>query len=157
MRKVLVFAVLAAATAFAMTGIATAEHTTPGSAVAPSFVPGKVSNDCEGGTKLEGDITSGTYDLFFPNVGTGMTLTLTITVVQTSQGPSFTFVSADNDEIVTSMYVKGGPDGSNLYNYGSFPNGGVAHDDGLHSPLNPKNKNDQWYGLSHLCIFADKL
>ncbi len=153
MRKVVVFAVLVAATALALTGVALADHDPPdGSAVPPVFVPGKVSNDCEGGSKLEqeGDITSGSYVIPFPDLDGGSTMHLEITVVQTALGPTFTFVSTSG-EVVTSIYVKGGPDGSNLYDYGA----GIAHDDGLHSPVN--SKNGKYYGLSHLCIFADKI
>jgi hypothetical protein len=154
MKKALTFVGVLAA-ALALTGIALADHDPPdGSAVAPTFIAGKVSNDCEGGQKLSGpdggDIVSGNYTLFFPNLDGGATMNLTITVVQTALGPTLTFVSTSG-EVVTDMYVKGGPDGSNLYDYGAA---GIAHDDGLHSPTNAKN--GKYYGLSHLCIFADK-
>jgi hypothetical protein len=156
MRKALVVVGVLAA-ALMVTGIAVADHNPPdGSAVPPVFIAGKVSNECEDGQKIDGsggDVVSGNYTLFFPELGDdGATMNLTITVVQTDLGPTFTFVSTSG-ELVTSIWVKGGPDGSNLYDYGA----GILHDDGLHSPVNPNNKQGKYYGLSHLCISADKI
>ena len=154
MRKLIVFALLVGVAAFATTGVALADHDPPdGPADVPSFIPGKVSNKCDGGQKLDGvngDITSGTYAFSFE----GFAGSLTITVVQTAQGPTFTFVSDHPTHLVTSIYVKGGPDGANFYDYSAQPFGGLAHDDGLHSGLN--SNNGKWYGLSHICVFTDK-
>jgi len=162
MKRAVVLSALIAIAALVTAGIAIAHHPPGGAAgslVEPTFVAGKVSNACEGGQKLDGsedggptgDIDSGMYQLFFPDLDGGSTVDLEIIVTQTSLGPTFTFISSSG-EVVTSMYVKGGPDGSNLYNYGA---GGAQHDDGLHSPVN--SKNGKYYGLSHICVFADKL
>lgn len=126
-----------------------------GTAVSPSFVAGHTSNRCVGGQKLDGsadggatgDLDSGVYAFTFA----GFAGTLTITVVQTAGGPTFTFVSDNPTHLVTSIYVKGGPFGANFYNYGAA---GIAHDDGLHSPLNLNS--GKWYGLSDICVFTDK-
>lgn len=154
MRKLMVLAMLLGVAAFGTTGVALADHDPPdGPAVAPSFIGGTVSNRCDGGQKLDGvggDITSGTYAFSFEGFGGS----LTITVEQTAMGPTFTFESDHPSHLVTSIYVKGGPNGSNFYNYAGQPLGGLAHDDGLHSPLN--SKNGKWYGLSHICVFTDK-
>ena len=162
MKKVsllVVLSMLVAAVALVTAGGALADHDPPdGSAVAPVFVPGKVSNDCAGGTKLDGsedggptgDLDSGVYVF---SIG-GFTFNLQITVVQTAMGPTFTFQSLDPSEFLTGIYVKGGPNGSNFYDYSGQPGGGLGHDDGLHSPLN--SNSGKWYGLSHICFFADK-
>lgn len=165
MRKVsllVVLSVLVAAAALVTAGGALADHDPPdGSAVAPVFTPGNTSNRCAGGTKLDGsadggptgDLDSGVYVF---TIGS-FTFNLEITVVQTAQGPTFTFRSLDPSEFITGIYVKGGPDGSNFYNYVNWDGAGaegIGHDDGLHSPDNPNS--GKYYGLSHICFFADK-
>ena len=68
------------------------------------------------------------------------TLTVTIDVRDTANGPVFDFTSNIG---VLAVFVKGGPAG-NLYKYDPP----VTSDTGLHAPLNPSN--NLWYGLSHL-------
>lgn len=147
MRKILLSGGLVAAVALVVAGIALAAHlpgAPSGGGVAPSVVAMDVANACDGGVKIE-DPASGGYDLFF---GT-FTIHLNITVSNTALGPTFSFSSPDPGELVTSMYVKGGPT-ANFYDFGT----GVVSDTGLHSPIN--DNNGKYYGLSHLCIFADK-
>lgn len=143
MRKLLVLAVLVGASALAMSGIALADHSPPdGPAVAPSPIAGNPS--CEGALKIDPAV-SGTYNTTFG----GFAGSITITVVNTAMGPTFTFVTDNAGHLVTSVIVKGGPNAL-FYNYGA----GIAHDDGLHAPLNLNN--GKWYGLSHLCFATDK-
>jgi hypothetical protein len=92
-----------------------------------------------GDTKID-PVAGGTYNL----AGGG---TITITIVETANGPTFDFVTSG--ATVSSVVVKGGP-AYNLYTYAPP----VTSDTGLHSPLNPNN--DKWYGLSHLCIGSAK-
>jgi uncharacterized repeat protein (TIGR01451 family) len=95
-------------------------------------------SDCPAGSvgyKAEqsgGDVQSGIY-------GDG-TLSVTVTVNSTDDGPTFDFTS--NLPIVTA-FSKGGPNGSNKYVYDPA----VTSDTGLHSPAGP---NGDWSGLSHL-------
>jgi hypothetical protein len=161
------------AVALATAGIAFAFWDTDGEAeVDPKTAQAGMSNACDGGTKIEGvdgDVVSGDYPITFD----GFADTIRITVTQTSEGPSFAFRVLDfpQDHVVTSVLVKGGPQaiGANWYDYaaegpwdadGEPPVNvvapGVSNDDGLHSPLNLKNKNGKWYGLSHICFFTDK-
>ena len=112
--------------------------------VVPQEVDMAVANACQGGQKIENPTTGG-YDVFF---GT-FTIHLDITVTNSANGPLVAFSSPDPGELVTSMYVKGGPT-ANFYNYGA----GIQADSLLHAPVNPNN--GKYYGLSHLCIFADK-
>lgn len=159
MKKAVFLAVLVGALVTA--GIAFADHDPPdGPEVTPTFISGRVSNVCEGGQKLDGsedggptgDLDSGTYPfVFFDASGNPFPGTIQIIVSQGSGGPQFTFITDHPSHVVSSIYVKGGPDGANLYNYSSL--GGLAHDDGLHSP---NRTNTRWYGLSHICVFADK-
>lgn len=147
MRKAFLSVALVGAMALAVAGIAAAVHLPggpSGGGVQPSVVAMDVANACDGGVKIE-DPASGGYNLFF---GT-FTIHLDITVTNTASGPTFSFSSPDPGEVVTSMYVKGGPT-ANFYQYGA----GVTSDTGLHSPIN--DNNGKYYGLSHLCIFADK-
>lgn len=146
MRKAVFFAALAAAVSLVTAGVALSAHDVPGT-VTPSLIPKEQANACDGGFKIE-DPSSGLY--VFTIDGGAATVHLQITVVDTANGPTFTFQSLSG-EVITSISVKGGPGGANLYSYGA----GIAHDDGLHSPLNANN--GKWYGLSHLCVAADKL
>jgi hypothetical protein len=141
----LAMAVVALATA----GIAIADHSPPdGPAVAPSLVSGNPS--CEGGAKIE-PVTSGVYAVNFD----GFAGTITITVVDTATGPTFTFVTDHPAHVVTSVLVKGGPN-ANLYNYLAGLGVGLAHDDGLRSPFGAGAGGSKSFGLSHLCFFTDK-
>jgi hypothetical protein len=145
----LAMAVVALATA----GIAFADHSPPdGPAVDPSVVLGNPS--CDGGTKID-PATSGVYAVNFE----GFAGTITITVVDTATGPTFTFVTDHPSHLVTSVLVKGGPS-ANLYNYLAAPPAGLgvglAHDDGLRSPFGAGPGGSKSFGLSHLCFFTDK-
>ena len=147
MRKVFLSVALVGAVALVAAGIAAAVHMPGGPSganVQPTVVAMDVANACAGGVKIENP-ASGGYNLFF---GT-FTIHLDITVTNTANGPTFSFSSPDPNELVTSMYVKGGPT-ANFYDYGA----GLASDTGLHSPIN--DNNGKYYGLSHLCIAADK-
>jgi hypothetical protein len=73
---------------------------------------------------------------------------ITIHKVSTSMGPAFWFETNTDMDALT---VKGGP----TYALYLDPSGGESNL--YHSPLNPKNKNNQWYGLSHLCIDSKKV
>lgn len=70
-----------------------------------------------------------------------------IDVQWTSKGPVFDW---ESNFVVTSVTVKGGP-AYNLYMYAGDHSG-----QDLHAPLNPRNPNGMWYGLSHLCFEASK-
>ena len=130
-----------------------------GAASAAGIVPQEVdqaqANACEGGIKVAG---AGVYDLVFPEGG-GQFFTMHLTVTVTANavgGPMVAFSSQDNTEFVTSIYVKGG-NTANLY---SYPAPGALSDSLLHAPVNPNGNQGptgvKYYGLSHLCIFADK-
>jgi hypothetical protein len=141
----LAMAVVALATA----GIAFADHSPPdGPAVAPSFVSGNPS--CEGGAKID-PVTSGVHAVNFD----GFAGTITITVVDTATGPTFTFETDHPSHLVTSVLVKGGPN-ANLYDYLGGLGVGLAHDDGLRSPFGAGPGGSKSFGLSHLCFFTDK-
>jgi hypothetical protein len=138
-------ALATAVVALATAGIAFADHSPPdGPAVAPSFVSGNPS--CEGGAKID-PVTSGVHAVNFD----GFVGSITITVVNTDTGPTFTFETDQPSHRVTSVYVKGGPN-ANLYDYGA----GLAHDDGLRAPLGAGPGGSKSFGLSHLCFFTDK-
>jgi hypothetical protein len=79
-------------------------------------------------------------------VHTDGTLSVTITLHETEDGPTFDWTSNIG---VDAVFVKGGP-GGNLYSYDES-----TGDTGLHSQVNPKN--DKFYGLSHIsfCYDAD--
>ncbi len=71
---------------------------------------------------------------------------VTITIVQTDDGPTFNFTS---NLAVQAVFVKGGP-GGNLYDYGDA---GTTSDTGLHAPGNDQGTAVQtppWSGLSHI-------
>jgi hypothetical protein len=138
-----------AVVALAPAGIASADHSPPdGPAVAPSFVSGNPS--CEGGAKID-PVTSGAYAVNFD----GFAGTITITVVNTASGPTFTFETDNASHVVTSVYAKGGPN-ANLYDYFGGLGVGLAHDDGLRSPFGAGPSGSKSFGLSHLCFFTDK-
>jgi hypothetical protein len=138
-----------AVVALATAGIAFADHSPPdGPAVSPSFVSGNPS--CEGGAKID-PATSGVYAVNFE----GFAGTITITVVNTNSGPTFTFETDNPSHVVTSVYVKGGPN-ANLYDYFGGLGVGLAHDDGLRAPSGAGPGGSKSFGLSHLCFFTDK-
>jgi len=78
--------------------------------------------------------------------------------VTLSGGGSATFhvISIANDEmtfeveggLAAVVFVKGGTDGQNVYDYSAMPGGGIAHDDGLVTPTEQ--------GISHVdfCLVA---
>jgi hypothetical protein len=71
---------------------------------------------------------------------------VTLTLVDTDDGPTFNFTS---NLAVQAVFVKGGP-GGNLYSYGDA---GTTSDTGLHAPGNDQGvavQEPQWSGLSHL-------
>jgi uncharacterized membrane protein len=106
------------------------------SQVAPVFVAGNPT--CA-------SLVPGTTELKVEPVGDGTygngTLTVTIDVRSTADGPVFDFTS---NILIDAVFVKGGPNG-NLYRYA--PNA-VTSDTGLHAPVNADN--GAYYGLSHI-------
>jgi hypothetical protein len=123
--------------------------------VQPEEVLQAEANACEGGKKVDG---AGVYDLTYGTGVDAFTIHLTITTTPRDVGgPFIAFESDDPDELVTSIYVKGG-NTANLYTY---PGDGVQSDSLLHAPVNMNGNQGstgvKYYGLSHLCIFADKL
>ena len=76
------------------------------------------------------------------------TLTVTIDVTETDDGPTFDWTSNIG---VDAVFVKGGPGGL-LYVYDP-PEESTA-DTGLHAPVNPDN--DKFFGLSHVSFCYDE-
>jgi len=76
------------------------------------------------------------------------TLTVTIAVTETDDGPVFDWTSNIG---VDAVFVKGGPGGL-LYVYD--PPAESTGDTGLHAPVNPNN--DKFFGLSHVSFCYDK-
>jgi LPXTG-motif cell wall-anchored protein len=76
------------------------------------------------------------------------TLSVTITVTDTDDGPVFDWTSNIG---VDAVFVKGGPGGL-LYVYD--PPAESTGDTGLHAPVNPNN--DKFFGLSHVSFCYDK-
>jgi hypothetical protein len=151
MRKVLLLLAIAAS-ALGVSALAGAEPGGPsGQGVQPQQVAMTAANACSGGQKIE-DPADGTYAVDYP-IGSKDWGTLTIDVHNGSSGPTFDFVTSAWKDLVTSMYVKGGPT-ANFYDYSAKQYGGVSWDTGLHAPVNPAN--GKFYGLSHICIFTDK-
>jgi LPXTG-motif cell wall-anchored protein len=74
------------------------------------------------------------------------TLSVTIVVTDTDDGPVFDWTSNIG---VDAVFVKGGPGGL-LYVYDPESTG----DTGLHAPVNPQN--DKFFGLSHVSFCYDK-
>jgi hypothetical protein len=70
---------------------------------------------------------------------------VTLTDVDVDGGTLSFEVAAPN--LAAMVFVKGGTV-MNIYDYSGFPGGGVAHDDGLTTPINPSN--DKPFGLSHV-------
>lgn len=91
-----------------------------------------------------GDCPTGSVGWKYEPVASGTvgdgTLSVTVTVNDTSEGETFDFSS--NLPIVT-VFVKGGPV-SNRYVYDPA----VTSDSGLHAPVNPNS--GKYYGLSHI-------
>lgn len=75
------------------------------------------------------------------------TLTVTIDVTETDDGPVFDWTSNIG---VDAVFVKGGPGGL-LYVYD--PPAESTGDTGLHAPVNPNN--DKFFGLSHVSFCYD--
>jgi LPXTG-motif cell wall-anchored protein len=76
------------------------------------------------------------------------TLTVTLVVSDTADGPVFDWTSNIG---VDAVFVKGGPNGT-LYLYD--PPAESTGDTGLHAPVNPNN--DKFFGLSHVSFCYDK-
>jgi LPXTG-motif cell wall-anchored protein len=76
------------------------------------------------------------------------TLTVTIDVHATDDGPTFDWTSNIG---VDAVFVKGGPNGT-LYLYD--PPAESTGDTGLHAPVNPNN--DKFFGLSHISFCYDE-
>jgi len=146
---VLVAAVAVALFAVGMGGAAAGAASAAG--VQPAEVDQAVANACEGGKKVS---AAGVYDLNFGSFTIHLTITATPRDVG---GPFIAFSSNDPGELVTSIFVKGG-NTANLYTY---TGDGIQSDSLLHAPVNPNGNQGstgvKYYGLSHLCIFADKL
>ncbi len=73
------------------------------------------------------------------------TLFVTITIVNTADGPTFNWTSNIG---VDAVIVKGGPN-ANVYNYSPE----ATSDTGLHAPVN--SSNGQYFGLSHISFCYD--
>ena len=120
--------IVAAAIPF-LSSPAAAEHVTP------VFTPGNPTcaelGDSDAELRVQ-PVADGTY--------TDGTLTVTIDVRDTGDGPVFDFTSNID---VESVFVKGGPNG-NYYVYDPP----VDSDTGLHAPVN--DQNGKFYGLSHI-------
>jgi len=122
---------LALLAALGATSVTAAEPTT-------EFIAGNPACD---GTKID-PVESGSYAL----VGGGHI----VITVGWDNGAVFDF-DTEGSATVSSITVKGGPNAL-LWNFDPP----VESYDGLHSPLNLKNPNGYWYGLSHLCINSEK-
>ena len=116
-----------------------AEHDVEGPAVQPTEIPFPGGPPvCEGGVRFgngEGE----------PALEQGSSAGgVTITEIDVDAGT----LSFETDEgiLVSAVYMKGG-NSQNLYDYSSFPGGGVAHDDGLVTPNNPSGGPA---GISHV-------
>jgi hypothetical protein len=103
-----------------------------------------------GNPTCSGLISDGIIELKVEPVADGTfsdgTLTVTIDVRDTADGPVFDWTSNIG---VDAVFVKGGPNG-NLYVYDPE----ATADTGLHAPVNPNN--DKFYGLSHISFCYDK-
>jgi LPXTG-motif cell wall-anchored protein len=88
--------------------------------------------------KVEEPVADGTF--------TDGTLSVTIDVTDTDDGPVFSWTSNIG---VDAVFVKGGPGGL-LYVYDPESTG----DTGLHAPVNPQN--GKFFGLSHLSFCYDE-
>jgi len=88
-----------------------------------------------------GDLEMQTLTKFDPpNSGTQGGVTLTVT----TGGTPDPRVDWESEDPVDAVIVKGGP-GANVYSYS-----GATSDHHLTTPINPKNKNNKRYGLSHV-------
>jgi len=115
-----------------------AEHGTAGPAVAPSevdFPGGEPSCPTGEGVRFQNaeladDVTKGHVTLLNVDVDAG----------------TFDF-EADAGFLVSYVFAKGSTP-QNVYNYSGFPGGGVAHDDGLVTPINDASGKPA--GISHI-------
>jgi hypothetical protein len=102
-----------------------------------------------GNPTCSGLISDGIIELKVEPVADGTfsdgTLTVTIDVRDTADGPVFDWTSNIG---VDAVFVKGGPNG-NLYVYDPE----ATADTGLHAPVNPAN--DKFFGLSHVSFCYD--
>ena len=111
-------------------------------AAAPTSSEQGSGNPACSGTKIE-PVADGVYAI--PGG------TIEINVYSTAKGNVFDW-NTSSGVVVNSITVKGGT-GFITYFYAG---GAQADNSGLHAPLNLNNKNNQWYGLSHLCISSGK-
>jgi hypothetical protein len=139
MRRQLLAGGAAIATAVAV-GLAIVALPATATHVDPEFVPGNptCSDLVEGAIELKVEpVADGTF--------TDGTLTVTIDVRNTADGPVFDWTSNIG---VDAVFVKGGP-GGNLYVYDPE----ATSDTGLHAPVNPNN--NRFFGLSHISFCYD--
>ena len=82
----------------------------------------------------------------------GETVTVHLISVSTASGGSVTFEVING--LAQEVIVKGG-NKANVYDYSGFPGGGIAHDDGLTAPTNPKSGTT--FGISHISFCVVEL
>jgi hypothetical protein len=134
-KSVMIFAIL-----LSLLGLVFASSIAQASHVTPVLVPGNPTCAQLAPDTIElrvQPVVDGTY-------GDG-TLSVTIDVRDTAQGPVFDFTANIG---VDAVFVKGGPDG-NLYAY--TPE--ITADTDLHAPVNPAN--NRYFGLSHILFCYD--
>ena len=132
--------IMSVAILLSLIGLVFANNIAQASHVPPVLVQGNPT--CE-------QLAPGTIELRVEPVADGTygdgTLSVTIDVRDTAQGPVFDFTANIG---VEAVFVKGGPNG-NLYAY--TPE--ITADTDLHAPVNPAN--NQYFGLSHLLFCYD--
>jgi hypothetical protein len=118
-------------------------------AVATHVEPETVGGNPTCSELVDGGVTEFKVEPVADGTYTDGTLTVTIDVRDTADGPVFDWTSNIG---VDAVFAKGGPQG-NLYVYDPEATG----DTGLHAPVNPKgNDPDKWAGLSHISFCYDK-
>ena len=107
-------------------------------------VSARTGQTCADGTKIEDIVSGNVYAL-------GDFGAIRIWLEGTADGQTLSFATSDGT-VVNSIIIKGGPVSLPALKYNYVP--GTSADSGLHAPLNASN--GKWYGLSHICFFADK-
>jgi LPXTG-motif cell wall-anchored protein len=122
---------------------AAAQQATPSTSIVPGNPTcGDLAPEGASWTELKVEpVVDGTF--------TDGTLTVTLDVSDTADGPVFSWTSNIG---VDAVFVKGGPIGGTLYLYD--PPAESTGDTGLHSPVNPMN--GKFSGLSHVSFCYDK-
>ena len=123
-------ALLAAlALVYTFAGAVAAEHDDPGPAVMPTAgdFPGGGPQCPDGDGFRFGDSSDDDAALSDGASAGGVTIDLS------ADGTTVDFTT-DGSVLVAHVFVKGGTDGQNHYDYSGFAGGGVAHDDGLTTP-----------------------